>query len=183
MPASRQGGTPGIAGEEGHPQLLLQLGDLLGQGGLSHVAGLGRQGKIPRIGHGQHIAKRVKFHMVSCLPAMGRPPVPAAGGAGSKSVFQTNKIESICFVQNVKSKGKAGARSRVEKGCQSSVSAIFPDLSRKFGAAISFLMIPAVTNKNWTFSPAEVVYGRRRKQAPGKRLGARENKTDVERIE
>lgn len=135
----RQGGTPRIAGEEGHPQLLLQLGDLLGQGGLSHVAGLGRQGKIPRIGHGKHIAKRVKFHMVSCLRSMGWPPVPAAGGAGGKSVFSDQQNREHLFCAKCQIKRKSGGSFQSGEGLPKLSIRYFPGFVKKvWGCDIIF---------------------------------------------
>ena len=43
------------AGEEGAAQLLLQLLDLLGNGGLGHIEPLGRPGHAAAGGHLQHI--------------------------------------------------------------------------------------------------------------------------------
>ena len=59
-----QGGSAGVAGKQCDAKFLFQPGYLLGQCGLTHMAGLSRKGKAFVLGYRQYIAYCVELHSV-----------------------------------------------------------------------------------------------------------------------
>ena len=68
LPLRGQGGRPPRTDQQGATQLLLQAPDGPAQGGLGHVACLGRLGKIPVLSHGDEIFQGLQGHGGQFLP-------------------------------------------------------------------------------------------------------------------